>query len=121
MDSTNTALSRQEIIDEIIKIYIEVIGFFDDSEKQRLSESTNMAEDFNIDSDDLSLSIAEIYRHFSVSPTQSELDRTKTIGDMADLVIKHNGRASKPYTTYEPKSSCIQWMKTLAERVGFKS
>ena len=120
MDNTNAAPSRQEIVDDIIRIYIEVIGFFGDSEKKRLSERTNMAEDFKVDSDDLSLSIAEIYRHFSVSPAQSELDHAKTIGDMADLVIKHNGRACKPYAAYEPQPSCPQWMKTLAKKVGFK-
>ena len=110
MVNNKTIPSREAIIDDIITIYIEVIGFFDDHEKERIDENTNMAKDFKVDSDDLSLSIAEIFKHFSVSPTQLALDNVKTIGDMADLIIAHGGYSDTPYTTYKPESAWPGWI-----------
>lgn len=121
MADSHVDQSREAFIKDIITIYIEVIGFFDEREQQTISEKTNMAKDFKIDSDDLSLAIAEIYRHFSVEPTQAELDRVQTIGDIADLVIAHNGHAAEPYTAYQPTSAWPQWIKALAKKIGFSS
>ena len=121
MVDSDATQCREAIIKDIITIYIEVIGFFDECEKQAISEKTNMARDFKIDSDDLSLAIAEIYRHFLVKPTQTELDDVQTIGEIADLVIAHDGHAAAPYTTYQPTSAWPQWMKALAKKIGFSS
>lgn len=106
-----TPTDRNTIIRDIIKIYVEVTQYFTPEQQSSLNEHTKITKEFKIDSDDLSYAIAEIYRYFSIAPSQEELDGIWTVGDMADLVIKHNGHAKEPYTIYEPVSAFPEWIK----------
>ena len=85
----NNDSSRESVITEIITIFIDTIGFFDEKEKASINEITNMAQDFKVDTDDLSLAIMNIEKHFSVDPSFDEWLQAPTIGEIADLIIRH--------------------------------
>jgi len=85
----NDESRRESVITEIITIFIDTIGFFDAKEKASISEITNMAQDFKVDTDDLSLAIMNIENHFSINPSFDEWLQVPTIGEIADLIIRH--------------------------------
>ena len=83
----HNGLSKDRAIDLIIDIFVRVIGFI---EKREVSKDTNAARDFRIHTDDLSLFLMEIERHFGIDATQKEwLGIGGTMEDIASLVLKH--------------------------------
>ena len=106
-------LNRNEIIEEIIKIYIEVVAFFDEEEKASINEYTRVAMDFKIAVEIISLVTWEIERHFSIKVPIDEWSTVATIGDIADLVIKYEGYVSRPYSFKDYKPEYPAWIKKI--------
>ena len=104
---------RNEIIANLIQIYIEVIAFFDDEEKASINEHTRVAMDFKIACEDLELALREMERHFSVKIPDDDWRTVLTLGDIADLIIKYNGYITKPYSLQDCKPEYPEWMKKI--------
>jgi len=60
---------KDQVIETIIDIFIRVIGFI---KREEISRTTNPAKDFYIYTDDLSLYIAEVERHFGIKTPPCE-------------------------------------------------
>jgi acyl carrier protein len=87
MENDNVGPAKDQVIETVIDIFVRVIGFI---ERKDVSSATNPAKDFNIDTDDLSLFIAEIEKHFHISASQSEwFNIDGTIESVAGLVLRH--------------------------------
>ncbi len=81
-------ITREAVIKDIISIFIEEIGFFDDHEKKTINENTHIIKDFKIDGDDISFFIMEIEKYFSVKPTIEDWGEVVRLYEIADVVIK---------------------------------
>lgn len=87
MEGRNAHPPRDPVIQMVIDTFVRVVGFV---AREEVSSATNPTRDFRIDTDDLSLFIAEIERHFGIDVPQSEWDRLDgTLGSVADLVLRH--------------------------------
>ncbi len=69
---TNGELRRESVIKEVIAIFIDVIGFLTDDEKNMVNEYTHIIKDFNVDGDDATEVGMALEKHFSVKPTLEE-------------------------------------------------
>ena len=88
MENDNGILAQKDqVIEAVIDIFVRVIGFI---ERENVSRFTNPAKDFHIDTDDLSLFIAEVEKHFHISASQSEwFSIDGTIEGVASIVLHH--------------------------------
>ncbi len=82
-------ITREAVIKDIIIIFIEEIGFFNEDEKQSINENTHIVRDFKIDGDDLSFFLLELSKYFSIKPSLDEWGQAVTIQQLADLIIKY--------------------------------
>jgi len=80
--------AREAVIKDIIAIFIEEIGFFDEDEKKTINENTDIVKDFKIDGDDISFFIMELEKYFSVKPTLEEWGQVTRLHEIADVIIK---------------------------------
>ncbi len=82
-------VTREAVIQDVIDIFIETLGFLDEDEKASVNENTHIINDFNVvDIDSMAFGIA-LVEHFSVKPDLEEWGRAARIGEVADLFIKH--------------------------------
>lgn len=87
MEDSNAHPPRDQLIQEVIDTFVRVVGFV---AREEVSSATHPIRDLRVDTDDLSLFIAEIERHFDIDVPQSEWDKLDgTIGSVADLVLRH--------------------------------
>jgi len=81
-----TKVTREAVIQDVIDIFIETLGFLDEDEKASVNENTNIIEDFNVvDIDSMAFDTA-LVKHFSVKPDLEEWGRADHIYEVADLL-----------------------------------
>ena len=86
-NDNDVSVQRDQIIETVIDIFVRVIGFI---EREKVSKVTNPPKDFYIHTDDLSIFILEIEKHFHISASQSEwFSIDGTLESVADLVLRH--------------------------------
>lgn len=78
--------SKDDIIETVIDIFVRTIGFID---RKDVFATTNVVEDFYINTDDLSLFARAISKRFDIKPTQEEWLNVETIDEITDLVLHH--------------------------------
>ena len=79
--------SKEQVIEEVIDIFVRVIGFID---RGKVSRTTNVAKDFYIYTDDLSIFADEVVKHFDInSPPEEWSNVGQTIEGIADFVLQH--------------------------------
>jgi acyl carrier protein len=87
VEDKSAAQYREQVIKVVIDIFVRVVGFV---AREEVSSTTNPTKDLHIDTDDLSLFIAKIERHFDIDVAQSEWDGLDgTLGSVANLVLRH--------------------------------
>jgi len=84
----NDELRREAIINEIIKIFIDVVGFLNEDEKKQVNANTHIIKDFDVDGDDALEVDAAIEKHFSVKISNEDWGQAVLIHEIADVVIK---------------------------------
>lgn len=78
--------SKDEVIETIIDIFVRVVGFI---ERKEVSATTNLDKDFYIHTDDLTIFLLEIEKHFGFKPSPKEwLPVDGTIEAIADFVLE---------------------------------
>ncbi|MCF6339052.1 MAG: hypothetical protein L3J84_14090 [Gammaproteobacteria bacterium] len=84
-----TNVTREAVIQDVIDIFIETLGFLDEDEKISVNENTHIIKDFNVvDIDSMAFGIA-LVKHFSVKPDLEEWGQAAHIYEVADLFIKY--------------------------------
>lgn len=82
-DTTSAGVSREEILKVIYKELEKV-----NHQKISLTEQTDIATDMNVDSVAIMDLVFELEETFDVSVSLNDLADTRTIGQLADLVVK---------------------------------
>ena len=82
-------VSRDKVVQDVIKTFINVVGFFNDKEINEINEQTDIVNDYGVDGDDCSLVIEELERLYSVKPGHDEWKQVSLISEIADVIIKH--------------------------------
>ncbi|MCF6336843.1 MAG: hypothetical protein L3J84_02670 [Gammaproteobacteria bacterium] len=82
-------LTREAVIEHVILTFIDNIGYLSESEKLSVNENTDIIKDFKMNTDDATLMIMDLKKHFSVNPSHEEWLQLSSIGETADLIIKH--------------------------------
>ena len=79
--------TKKQVTETVIDIFVRTIGFI---EKKDVLPTTNGATDFYIDTDDLSLFLMAVEKHFGIKPTQDEwFGIGGTMEEIAGLVLRH--------------------------------
>ncbi|MGH8549361.1 MAG: acyl carrier protein [Methylococcales bacterium] len=83
----NAGAARKEIV---TKLKGEIAGLLCLESCDGIDENTRLVEDLNIDSLGMVDLVMQVEDSFEVSlPTNSDLSRIKTIGDVVDLLTQH--------------------------------
>jgi acyl carrier protein len=80
--------TKEQVIHTVIDIFVRVIGFI---EREKVSGSTNIDEDFYIDGDDLSIFAMEVEKYFGFKTPPCEdwpPGFDPTIEGIADYVLQ---------------------------------
>ena len=86
-NNTGSLPSREKVIETVIDIFVRVIGFI---EREEVCPTTNGATDFRIDTDDLTIFLMEVEKHFGINAPQEEwFNIGGTMEEIADLVLRH--------------------------------
>ncbi len=86
---TNDELRRESVVKDVIRIFIDTIDFLSDDEKSSVNENTDIIKDFKMNTDDATLMIMNLEKHFSVSPSYEEWRQVSSIRETADLILKN--------------------------------
>lgn len=86
---TNDELRRESVVKDVIRIFIHTIDFLSDDEKSSVNENTDIIKDFKMNTDDATLMIMNLEKHFSVSPSYEEWRQVSSLRETADLILKH--------------------------------
>lgn len=79
--------SKDQVTETVIDILLRVTGIV---ERETVSGATNPAKDLHIDTDDLSVFIAEVEKRFHIDASQDEwLALDGTIESVSSLVLRH--------------------------------
>lgn len=87
--NTSDIPTKEQVIETVIDIFVRVIGFI---ERKEVSRTTHPAIDFYIHTDDLSIFIDEVERHFGFKTPPCEdwpPGFAPTIEGIADYVLQH--------------------------------
>lgn len=84
------SLTRADISEKVIQLFVDIIGFIDRSE---VSEQTDFIHDFDIIDDDLTCFVMQIKWQFKLQATQEDWDHITTIKQIVDLIVQ---RRSSP-------------------------
>lgn len=82
--------SRNEIFEEVKKIVIEHLN----PEPEKVTESASFAEDLKADSLDTVELIMSLEERFGLSLPDEVAEKIKTVGDVVDLIEKHDTEKS---------------------------
>ncbi len=85
----NNESRHDAIIEKVIEIFIDVIGFLSDDEKKQVNKDTDLIKDFDVSGDDATEVIMALEKHFSINGSQEEWGGISTIDETASLIIKH--------------------------------
>ena len=77
------SLTRAQISERVIQLFVEIIGFID---RSQVSEQTDFIHDFKIIDDDLTCFIMQIKWQFNLRATQEDWDHITTIKQVVDLI-----------------------------------
>ena len=77
------SLTRAQISEKVIQLFVDIIGFIDHSQ---VSEQTDFIHDFKIIDDDLTCFIMQIKWQFNLRATQEDWDHITTIKQIVDLI-----------------------------------
>ena len=77
------SLTRAQISERVIQLFVEIIGFID---RSQVSEQTDFNHDFKIIDDDLTCFIMQIKWQFNLRATQEDWDHITTIKQVVDLI-----------------------------------
>lgn len=79
--------SKDQVVETVLDILVRITGH---DEREQLSGATNPAKDLHVDTDDLSVFIAEVERHFHIDAPQVEwFGIDGTIESVSSLVLRH--------------------------------
>ena len=85
-NSASDIPTKRQVIETVIDIFVRTIGFID---KKDVLPTTNGATNFYIDTDDLSLFLMAVEKHFGIKPTQNEWSSIGgTMEEIADVVLR---------------------------------
>ncbi|MGA9701244.1 acyl carrier protein [Pseudomonas sp.] len=82
-------LSRAEISEKVIQLFVDIIGFIDLSQ---VTEQTDFIHDFKIIDDDLTCFIMQIKWQFNLQATQEDWDHIRTIKQIVDLIDQRSNK-----------------------------
>mgnify|MGYP001588447603 FL=1 len=80
-------LTRADISEKVIQLFVDIIGFIDRSE---VSEQTDFIHDFDIIDDDLTCFVMQIKWQFKLQATQEDWDHITTIKQIVDLIERRS-------------------------------
>jgi acyl carrier protein len=78
-------LSREEVCDKVIQLFVEVIGFID---RSQVTEQTDFIHDFEIIDDDLTCFVMQVKWQFNLRVTQEDWSGITTIKQIVDLIVR---------------------------------
>jgi hypothetical protein len=78
-------LSREEVCDKVIQLFVEVIGFID---RSQVTEQTDFIHDFEIVDDDLTCFVMQVKWQFNLRVTQEDWSGITTIKQIVDLIVR---------------------------------
>ena len=80
--------SKSDVIEEVRKIFVRVIGFI---KPQEVSPTSHIVKDYHINTDDLSLFALEVEKHFGIKTSLQEWPSgfEPTIEGIASFVLFH--------------------------------
>lgn len=78
-------LSRAEVAEKVIQLFVDIIGFIDQS---KVTEQTDFIHDFDIIDDDLTCFVMQIKWEFKLRATQEDWDHITTIKQIVDLIVQ---------------------------------
>ncbi len=81
-------LSREAVINKVIEIFIDVIGFLNDDEKLLVNENTDIIKDFNVDGDDATEVDMALEKYFEIKLTIDDWGQAVRIHEIADVILK---------------------------------
>ena len=80
-------LSRADISEKVIQLFVDIIGFIDRSD---VTEQTDFIYDFDIIDDDLTCFVMQIKWQFKLQATQEDWDHITTIKQLVDLIERRS-------------------------------
>lgn len=78
-------MTREDIEKKVTDILVDKMGV----EPEEVKSEADFREDLGGDSLDLVMVVMKVEREFRISVTDEEVEQTKTVGDIFDLVEKH--------------------------------
>jgi len=97
---SNLGLTREKIIEDVIEVFIDTLGFLNDDEKSSVNKDTDIIKDFNVvDIDSMAFGVA-LEKKFSIKPTNEEWGQAVLIHEIADVIIKKMNE--KSYQKVQP-------------------
>lgn len=84
-------LTRAEISEKVIRLFIDIIGFIDLSQ---VTEQTDFIHDFKIIDEDLTCFVMQIKWQFKLQATQDDWDHITTIQQVVDLIVQSRRRGN---------------------------
>lgn len=81
--------TKEEVQKKIIDIFVEVIGFIP---REQVHLDTNIAKDFKIYTDDVSLFLKQVDQYFCLNSVPEEWLHIATIEQITDFVMTHQNR-----------------------------
>ncbi|WLH67824.1 acyl carrier protein [Pseudomonas sp. FP2309] len=79
------SLTRAEISEKVIQLFVDIIGFID---RSQVTEQTDFIHDFKIIDEDLTCFVMQIKWQFNLRATQKDWDRITTIKQIVDLIVQ---------------------------------
>nr|WP_314564982.1 acyl carrier protein [uncultured Pseudomonas sp.] len=79
------SLTRTEISEKVIQMFVDIIGFID---RSQVTEQTDFIHDFKIIDEDLTCFVMQIKWQFNLQATQEDWDRITTIKQIVDLIVQ---------------------------------
>lgn len=84
-----SSLTRAEISEKVIQLFVDIIGFID---RSQVTEQTDFIHEFNIIDDDLTCFVMQIKWQFKLQATQADWDHITTIKQIVDLIAQRGSR-----------------------------
>lgn len=84
-----SSLTRAEISEKVIQLFVDIIGFID---RSQVTEHTDFIHEFNIIDDDLTCFVMQIKWQFKLQATQADWDHITTIKQIVDLIAQRGSR-----------------------------
>ncbi|WP_211455368.1 hypothetical protein [Collimonas antrihumi] len=81
-------LTRNQILEKIIDIFVEEIGFI---KREEISASTHITRDFKIYTDDITIFLEAVEKYFDMLPPLEEWSKIATFDEFTDLTLRYRG------------------------------